>query len=418
MDEVSVSVILPVYGVEKWLPACLDSILGQSLRSLEIIAVDDASPDRCGEILDEYAGRDTRLRVFHLSENRRQGHGRNLGLEKARGRYVYFLDSDDLIKAETLETLFLTAEKDSLDGVFFDSEVLFERESFQFLDYEPVRKGGYEDRVYSGAELFERFYAQNDWNVYVWRQFWRRSFLQREGIRFPAGEHEDEVFSVEAAVLASRVRYLPERFPIHRYREDSVMTRSKSPRDFHGYFCAFRELSLFAAERCIHLASFDANLAHLYELTDLYFPLFREEEAENWFRDREELRAYLLYVSGERARLALRRKIRSQWEKLSSYRYICIYGAGRIAQRVLRQLEETNLRPVCILVTSLENNAASLGGIPVRQFDSWDGADGTAVVIAVAPGQQEEIAAGLRGKNCDVYRYVRGEVFPIRKEER
>ena len=80
-----VSVIIPVYGVEKWLPACLDSVLSQSLQQLEILAIDDASPDGCGRILDEYAAKDSRLRVFHLSENRQQGYGRNLGLKNAAG---------------------------------------------------------------------------------------------------------------------------------------------------------------------------------------------------------------------------------------------------------------------------------------------------------------------------------------------
>ena len=70
-----VSVIIPVYNVEKYLPDCLDSVLGQTMRELECICIDDASPDRCGEILDEYAARDERVRVLHLPENHMQGYG-------------------------------------------------------------------------------------------------------------------------------------------------------------------------------------------------------------------------------------------------------------------------------------------------------------------------------------------------------
>ena len=92
-----VSVLVPVYNTEKYLPACLDSVLDQSLRDLEIICVDDCSPDRCGEIIDEYAARDARVKTIHLQENRRQGYGRNLGMNRATGKYLYFLDSDDTI---------------------------------------------------------------------------------------------------------------------------------------------------------------------------------------------------------------------------------------------------------------------------------------------------------------------------------
>ena len=412
MERILVSVILPVYGVEKWLPACLESILGQSLKALEILAIDDASPDRCGNILDDYAARDSRVRVFHLPENCRQGFGRNLGLDRAEGKYVYFLDSDDMIQPDTLEALVRAAEKDTLDGLFFDSEVIFEDEAFRKIDYEPCRKGRYEERVYTGPELFSSFWAQDDWNVYVWRQFWRRAFLQEEGIRFTTGEHEDEVFSVAAAALAGRVRYLPARYPVHRYRAASVMTRAKTSRDFHGYFMAFRTLSLLAAEREIRLPAYDANLAHLYELVQLYHPLFLEEgKTAAWFRDPEELRAYQLYAAGEKAHSALRRKIRTTWKPLLAYEHVFLFGAGKIARRVIQLLEETEVRLEGVIVTSQKGNASFLGEYPVKELKDWDGTDSTAVVIAVAPALHEEIAEGLREKNCTVYRYIKGQVF-------
>ena len=100
-----VSVVIPVYGVERYLPACLDSVLRQSLEDLEILCVDDHSPDRCPEILEEYARRDGRLRVIHLPDNGMQGRARNIGMDLASGRYIYFLDADDAIREDALETL-------------------------------------------------------------------------------------------------------------------------------------------------------------------------------------------------------------------------------------------------------------------------------------------------------------------------
>ena len=186
-EMTKVTVIVPVYNVEKYLPACLDSVLGQSLRELECICIDDASPDRCGEILDEYAARDERVRVLHLPENHMQGYGRNRGLEMARGKYVYFLDSDDMITPKAMEELYALAERDSLDGIYFDSQVLLESEELAAYaeSYIAMRRGAYPDQVMSGQELMELFMKNKEWMVYVQRQFWRRDFLLRNEIFSP-----------------------------------------------------------------------------------------------------------------------------------------------------------------------------------------------------------------------------------------
>ncbi|MYU64438.1 glycosyltransferase, partial [Streptomyces sp. SID69] len=91
------SVIVPAYQVQAYLPACLDSVLSQSYPDLEVIAVDDRSPDACGEIIDEYAARDARVKPLHLAENRGLGRARNAGMGQATGDYLIFLDSDDTL---------------------------------------------------------------------------------------------------------------------------------------------------------------------------------------------------------------------------------------------------------------------------------------------------------------------------------
>ena len=101
--QVIVSVVIPVYNVEQYLHACLNSVLAQTLQDIEVICVDDASPDSCPQILDEYAERDPRVTVIHLAKNSQQAFARNRGMEIAGGKYLYLLDSDDLIEPETLE---------------------------------------------------------------------------------------------------------------------------------------------------------------------------------------------------------------------------------------------------------------------------------------------------------------------------
>jgi hypothetical protein len=115
-----ISVVLPVSGVEEYLGGCLDSVLGQPLAGVEVIAVDDASPDRCGEILDARAGEDTRLRVIHLAESVGPGPARDLGLARATGEYVWFVDPDDLLTAGSLEAIGQALARTRADVLLID----------------------------------------------------------------------------------------------------------------------------------------------------------------------------------------------------------------------------------------------------------------------------------------------------------
>lgn len=100
-----ISVIVPVYKVEKYLPACLDSLLAQTYRNFELIVVNDGSPDSCWQIMQRYAAQDARVRIFN-KENGGVSSARNFGLDVARGEYIGFVDSDDLVLPQYLEWLY------------------------------------------------------------------------------------------------------------------------------------------------------------------------------------------------------------------------------------------------------------------------------------------------------------------------
>ena len=110
------SVIVPVYNVEIYLPRCIDSILSQSFTDFELILVDDGSPDNCGKICDEYALKDSRVRVFHKS-NGGVSSARNLGLDNVRGEWVTFIDSDDYVEVDYLKELIDAQQKNQVDYV-------------------------------------------------------------------------------------------------------------------------------------------------------------------------------------------------------------------------------------------------------------------------------------------------------------
>ena len=109
-----ISIIVPIYNVEKYLKKCIDSIINQTYKNLEIILVDDGSPDNCGKICDEYAKKDNRIKVIH-KENGGVSSARNVGVENATGEYIGFVDSDDYIEKDMYEVLINNLKKENAD---------------------------------------------------------------------------------------------------------------------------------------------------------------------------------------------------------------------------------------------------------------------------------------------------------------
>ena len=124
-----VSIIIPVYNVEQYVAYTIEDVCRQTYSNLQIILIDDGSPDKCGEICDQYAKHDNRIEVYH-TENRGLSAARNLGIDKAEGKYIYFLDSDDRIHEKCIEILLEIAENQKCDIVqsrtfaFIDDEIL------------------------------------------------------------------------------------------------------------------------------------------------------------------------------------------------------------------------------------------------------------------------------------------------------
>ena len=405
-----VSVVIPVYKVEEYLPACLDSVLGQSLRDIEVLCIDDASPDRCGEILDEYAKKDDRVRVFHLTQNRRQGYGRNLGMDNARGKYIYFLDSDDMITPTALEELTDLAERDDLQCIFFDSQVIFDSEDLarRYASYPAVRKGNYPDKVLPGPELFELFIQQEEWTCYVQRQLWDLDFLRRNEIRFPDGvEHEDELLPHEGLLLAERARYIPEKFFIRRYREESVMTTPATPKNFHGYFMNLCLMEAFSRKHGIQSYAADMNMSRMTQLIDyLYENMKNDPDLTAWFRE-DVLPIFYFYrimQEGRRRWMTLRPGLA---ETLSRFKNIYLYGAGGLANKVIRCLSINGFYIDGVVVTRTEGNPEAILGhrvMPVSELNADKSS--TIILLAMTTGYCNEVEPGLVAEGWKCVRFV------------
>ncbi|MEV5381953.1 bifunctional glycosyltransferase family 2 protein/CDP-glycerol:glycerophosphate glycerophosphotransferase [Streptomyces sp. NPDC052721] len=207
------SVIVPAYKVQAYLSECLDSVLSQSYPDLELIAVDDCSPDACGAIIDEYAARDARVKPVHLAGNQGLGRARNAGLAEAAGDYLIFLDGDDTLTPDALRAV---ADRLKETG---DPEVLV-------FDYARTYWDGSEVRNQLAAQLTERGPAPFRLEdrpgllrvlMVAWNKAYRREFVARHGFTFPPGYYEDTPWTFPVLLTAESLATL-DRVCVH-YRQ-------------------------------------------------------------------------------------------------------------------------------------------------------------------------------------------------------
>ncbi|PJM94891.1 bifunctional glycosyltransferase/CDP-glycerol:glycerophosphate glycerophosphotransferase [Streptomyces sp. CB01373] len=228
------SIIVPCFKVQGFLRECLDSVLTQSFADVEVIAVDDCSPDGSGAILDEYAARDPRVRVLHLPENVGLGRARNAGMPLATGDFLFFLDSDD-----TLTPGALRAIADRLEETG-DPDVLV-------FDYARTYWWGGTRRNVLAAVLAEArsgtFTAAEhprilDLLMVVWNKAYRRGFVEEHGFAFPPGYYEDTPWTFPVLLTARRIATLDRICLYYRQRRQGniLSTTSRKHFDIHDQY--------------------------------------------------------------------------------------------------------------------------------------------------------------------------------------
>lgn len=230
-NQALISVIIPVYNVEKYLVECLESVINQTYTNLEIILVDDGSTDSSPQICDEYVGKDERITVIH-QKNSGPSKTRNTGLENANGKYVYFLDSDDYIESNALELLLNKAESGSADLVFFDAHSFADNGTAIPQGYEI--KGDYEPA--SGYEVLTKLHKNKDYHCAICLLFISRQLLCDNKIRFLEEAYCSEDMLFTYRVFCSSKKALQCKNTLHhrRYRSDSIVTSQKTQRHFRS----------------------------------------------------------------------------------------------------------------------------------------------------------------------------------------
>lgn len=362
---IDVSIIVPAYNAEKYIVRCVDSICKQTFKNIEIICVDDGSSDDTYKILLKLQGQDERIRIFRNEENRGTAYSRNFGIDVSRGRYLWFVDSDDYIENGAIAALHNKAEQYKSEMCFFKLNVHRASNYGEYLPAEGITTV-YQD-VYSGYEILEKFIYNGDFFMYPVLIFYASSFLKEHGIRYRNLKiGEGGCFILEALSKAKKVIIHEGAFYNYCIRNNSVM------------------------------ASIDKNKLLLLGQMEQYIVMLKTMTKSG---DIPGIKAFLDYqrslMAGEISRLPKDdvdavlnqipslfsqhifesiRRIRGSYDicmsdmdvkKIKKYQKVYLYGCSNYAYDFLEFLDKYQIQLMGIVVSHRENNPIVFWGHPV-----------------------------------------------------
>ena len=400
-----ISVIIPIYNVEKYLRECLDTLTSQIMQDIEILCIDDCSTDSSNAIVAEYASKDARFSLIRLPENHGQAYARNQGVLRAKGKYIYFMDADDMLAGEiSLFVMYKEAEAKNVDALLFDADIIFETKELEKTSrlYHLTMWEKYPD-IYEGRELFSKFIQNNDFHCAVWQQLWRKEFLTENNLLFhpDTSPHEDLLFSFKAMTLAKKIRHIPEKLYVYRCRENSSMTGNFSEKRFKAYLVCYKEATAFVKEY-----SFSDDFAKPFavyllnikrELSNGYHTLFQNgTDAAEFTFDNAEYRFFLETWLREITPNSGYRMTLTDYGRIKKFKHIIVYGAGKIGREILELLEHFGIDNYTVAVTHKNAEKQFIYGKEIFQLsDLKEMASDGVVVLAVGKIYQEEMKQNL-----------------------
>lgn len=347
--EKCVSVIVPIYKVEPYLKRAVDSIINQTYSNLEIILVDDGSPDGCGKICDGYARKDNRIKVIH-KENGGLSDARNAGLDAASGDYIAFVDSDDYIAADFVETLLWQLEKTDGDVAMCSYEVTtskdFDKSIFDCPPVNEIQEENERDHIRDGSievcsrsallsNLYDANHRDATYFIVSWNKLYKASLW--EGIRFPKGKiHEDEATTYRIYDKASKGVYIHK--PLYGYfTAPESITRSRFNLKRLDWMDALDERIRYFEEKGDRTQVSFAKRARADGAIHYYYPL--KEELPEEKAQQKRLKSYVKEeICGEKEGLSLTKRAGYLIFLLSAPLYRTLTCVGRDEKERMYQM--------------------------------------------------------------------------------
>ena len=393
---VKVSVIVPVYNVEEYLASCLESILNQTYRDLEILCINDCSTDNSRAILKEYQQKDARMTILDNERNGGLAHTRNVGIGQATGEYILFVDSDDVIASDPVESCMNVAPDN--DMVCFDYRQVMMNHKTAIRQYAYKMKDG----EYSGDAYFTEAVRTESIIFSAWSKFFSCKFLTENQIQFYEGIlYEDMLFSFQCFIKAKKIYSLNLQLYEYRIRETSIMTTGVGGKNIESYIISICEIMKLYVKDDFSREMDRAVEGYIRKVCREYISVFRKwgnrEFEPVLLKDKPEyLKLYrtfseLFIHAGKRLYISP-----EQVEKMRQYQYVILYGAGDIARSTIEILDQYDILLHGIAVSDLHGNRKSLLGNPIRELQEYYAIrEKSLVLIGTIPRYYSEIQKQL-----------------------
>lgn len=404
MPNVDVSIIIPFYNDEKYIASCLDSVIRQTCQNWEAVCVDDGSLDNSADIVKEYQKKDERILLERFSDNRGVSAARNAGLRSARGKYIYFLDADDMIVENAVSDLVKIAESCATDCIYFDSGLLVEMEGIGCPELE-FSLVDIDKKVICGTELFRIMVENNTYSGSVCRQFWNRKFLADNHLRFEEGFlAEDALFSVQAMLRGQRMAVVNYKYHIYRRRGGSMSTNVSPEKAVSMFKIYCRVLQIWANGdygEAVSKALRKKCDDYYAQARRLYLRNSGQISSENFDSHVEK---HLFQIMLEKAQ-GMERINEEIVDRIKKYEHVIVYGAGNYAVDVINTLVKSKITVTEIAVTAIHENTTGINNIPVYAIESLQKYNEHSIVIfGVLKKNRKDIKEVL--KRNGFYHYI------------
>lgn len=401
MMKPKVSVIITVHNIEQYIGECIESVLSQSMRDLELICIDDASTDGSLEIVKNYAEKDARIKVIAQAESVGPSTARNIGYRVAQGEYVYQIDGDDYIVEDALMRMYTCAKENELDLLTFSAMAFadskeIEKKVHHLLNLY-MRTGVY-DGIRNGIELFAELTHNSDFHGNLCCIFVNKDFFNKNNLYLVDGLYASADSPFLIYLKAQRTMCIPDALYMRRFRENSIVTSKKSLIKFESILVQF-------------LYEFDLWKGYAFEEKiekelNKYFAL-------NWRRvlktyhdvaDKNAELKLLPYHKG--AKFVFHNIIKGEntyWtnqtsqaiEEIKQYKNVIIYGAKDIAKEVKTILDQNEINHY-IFAVSDNTNEKEFEDKPIYCIEELAYMkDDAIVIVAVSKRHQESIKENL-----------------------
>lgn len=387
-----ISIIVPVYNVELYLCDCIDSILKQSFDAYEIICVEDCSTDKSYDVLCRHYKDNEHIRIIRHNHNMGLSVARNTGLQHASGKYILFVDSDDMLVQGALSMLYETAERMKTDVLYFDYEKIYNDE----VETGVNSRNQYDvQNVVTGRKYFCESIKKRKLKVEVCRQFFRHDFIREHTLEFMPGiVHEDNLFSFQAAFCAERVADLNQKLYLYRQRRGSIMSVRNSKRA-QSLFVIILEIFTYWNTHEFNEDESKCIARYIQDLVGTFQALHamnRESEALEFGTEQEKALYNIIYNNKNDTLLELG-KLDIEW--LLKQEKIIVYGAGKAAYQLITYLKNAGVSVLFVMVENKNANPQEFCNCKVKSITDCKGLKENCVIII---GITNKNAKGVKDK--------------------